>query len=80
MSLELPKKGQFWQHYKGNLYEIIGLGFHIDTNDAIVVYRRAITDSQQCEGPLFARPLSMFLSTTSDHEPRFSKKYEASRQ
>ncbi len=49
-----------YRHYKGNLYEVIGVARHSETLEELVVYR-ALYDSPDF-GPnaLFVRPLSMF--------------------
>lgn len=73
--MRMPIQGQCWRHYKGgckSLYEIVGTGWHTETNDAIVVYKEAGTTS-----PLFVRPLSVFLGTTDEHKPRFDFERES---
>lgn len=66
--IQLPKPGQCWKHYKPEspLYTIVGLGYHSETFEAVVVYR-------QCrrEGPLWVRPLSNFLGMTDQYVQRF---------
>ena len=49
-----------YQHYKGNLYEVIGVGHHSETLEELVVYR-ALYDSPEF-GPnaLWVRPAEMF--------------------
>lgn len=50
-----------YQHYKGNLYEVIGLAHHSETLEKLVVYR-ALYDSPEF-GPnaIWVRPYEMFL-------------------
>ena len=45
-----------YQHYKGGLYEVIGIARHSETKEELVVYR-ALTDNFG----LWVRPLTMFL-------------------
>lgn len=45
-----------YQHYKGKLYEVIGIAKHSETLEELVIYR----DSK---GNLWARPKEMFLGT-----------------
>ena len=46
-----------YQHYKGNLYEVIGIAKHSETLEEMVVYKALY----QKEGEnLWVRPLSMF--------------------
>lgn len=56
MSLELG----LYKHYKGNLYEVIGVAKHSETLEELVVYRA----TYQKEGEnLWVRPKTMFLET-----------------
>ncbi|MES2760621.1 MAG: DUF1653 domain-containing protein [Bacteroidota bacterium] len=53
MSLELG----LYKHYKGNLYEVIGVAHHSETLEEVVVYKA----TYQKEGEnLWVRPLSIF--------------------
>lgn len=36
--------GQLWQHYKGSVYEIVGLGIQEATGEDVVIYRMPRTD------------------------------------
>lgn len=62
-----------YKHYKGKVYEVIGLAKHSETLENLVVYKA----TYQEEGKnLWVRPLKMFLEkVTIDgiETPRFSK-------
>jgi hypothetical protein len=45
-----------YRHYKGNSYEVIGIAFHSETEEEMVVYRKLYGD-----GSLWVRPLGMFV-------------------
>lgn len=47
----------FYQHFKGNLYEVIGVATHTETNELLVIYRDA-----NFHDKIFARPIEMFTS------------------
>lgn len=47
-----------YRHYKGNLYEVIGLARHSETEEELVVYR-AMYGKQG----LWVRPREMFFET-----------------
>ena len=68
------KPGRY-RHYKGNLYEVIGIARHEETHEELVIYR-ALYDSPQF-GPqaLWARPLSVFkeeVNLDGKRVPRFT--------
>lgn len=47
-----------YKHYKGNIYEVIGIATHSETLEEMVVYKA----TYQKEGKnLWVRPKSMFL-------------------
>ena len=63
-------KPGIYRHFKGNLYELIGIAKHSETLEPMVVYRALYG-----EGDLWVRPASMW-SEIVDKEgywgPRFS--------
>ncbi len=62
-----------YKHYKGKIYEVIGLARHSETLEEMVVYKA----TYQKEGEnLWVRPLTLFLETINTEgikTPRFSK-------
>ncbi|MFO0864906.1 MAG: DUF1653 domain-containing protein [Gemmataceae bacterium] len=60
-----------YRHFKGNLYEVIGLARHSETREELVVYRPLYGESG-----LWVRPRAMFEETVT-HEgkvvPRFCR-------
>jgi hypothetical protein len=60
--------GQRYKHFKGAVYEIVGVATHTETEEGMVIYRDVQTER------MFARPLSSFLrAAVLDEEevPRF---------
>ncbi|MFT2816716.1 DUF1653 domain-containing protein [Leifsonia sp. A12D58] len=49
-----------YRHYKGNLYEVIGVARHSETEEQLVVYKPLYG-----EGGLWVRPLQMFTETVT---------------
>lgn len=54
MSLE----NGIYKHYKGNLYEVLGVARHSETEERHVVYKTLYGDYS-----MWVRPLSMFTET-----------------
>lgn len=55
--LPLIRPGRY-RHYKGGLYQVIGVARHSETHEALVVYRPLYG-----EGALWVRPYDMFVGT-----------------
>ena len=45
-----------YRHFKGSLYEVVGIALHSETREEMVVYRPLYG-----EGGLWVRPLHLFL-------------------
>ncbi len=45
-----------WRHFKGNVYEVMGIAKHSETLEPMVVYRALYG-----EGAIWVRPASMWL-------------------
>lgn len=63
-----------YQHFKGNLYEVIGVAHHSETLEELVVYR-ALYDSEEFgQNALWVRPKKMFMENVirdGKEMPRF---------
>ncbi|QLG87347.1 DUF1653 domain-containing protein [Chitinibacter bivalviorum] len=60
-----------YRHYKGQLYEVIDLAQHSETEEWLVVYR-----PQYGERGLWVRPLAMFIEeveVNGTRQARFAK-------
>ncbi len=60
------KTGKY-KHYKGNFYHVIGVAFHTETEEKMVIYK-ALYECPDLEeeygvNPYFVRPYNMFLET-----------------
>ncbi|MES2889340.1 MAG: DUF1653 domain-containing protein [Pseudomonadota bacterium] len=59
-----------YRHYKGGLYEVIGVARHSETQEPLVVYRPLAHDTGW-----WVRPHAMFFETgifEGRHQPRFT--------
>ncbi len=52
-----------YKHYKGNLYEVIGIAHHSETLEEMVVYKALYDTPDFGYGAIWVRPLSMFNET-----------------
>lgn len=63
-----------YQHYKGNYYEVLGVGCHTETREYFVVYRPLY--KKQASPNIWIRPYQMFIETIEKDGqtiPRFKK-------
>lgn len=59
-------RGQIYKHYKGNLYLVLEVAVHTETNEQLVVYCNVNNKSQ-----IWARPRSMFEDVLPNGKLRF---------
>lgn len=58
----MPVAFGYYQHFKGNVYQVIAVGKHSESGDEMVVYR-GLYDSPHGFGAIWIRPVAMFLET-----------------
>ena len=51
----MPREGQYWRHFKGNLYYVIAVAKHTETDEEMVIYRDTNYDEK-----VWCRPVSMW--------------------
>lgn len=67
-------KTGIYKHYKGNLYEVIGVAVHTETGEKLVVYKALYQIPGFTDGALWVRPLVMFceeIEVDGIMQPRF---------
>lgn len=67
--MEKIKLGKY-RHFKGNEYEVIGLGTHSETLEAMVIYKALYGN-----GEIWLRPLSMWNDTV-EYNGRYLKRFQ----
>lgn len=61
----------YYQHFKGNVYQVIGVGKHSETTEDLVVYK-GLYDSPHGYGAIWLRPVDMFLEEARPGIRRFT--------
>lgn len=72
----MPEHPPIYRHYKGKEYDMIGIAYHSETMEKLVIYRGRYTDPKLGTNPMFARPKDIFFGTvTIDGKivPRFTQ-------
>lgn len=63
-----------YKHYKGDLYEVLGVANHSETLEPMVIYKALYHSDEFGSNALWARPYPMFLETIvidGIEQPRF---------
>lgn len=73
-----------YRHFKGNIYRVLGLAKHTETNETLVIYRCCdlkflnfdFLNGVEEYGDIYARPIKMFLSEVDREKyPDAKQKY-----
>ena len=54
LPVDSPKQGEVYKHYKGDLYEVVGLAIHSNEDIWMVIYKPLY---ENADAELFTRPL-----------------------
>ena len=50
-----------YRHFKGNLYEVLGIALHSETLEELVLYKALYVSKEFGENSLWVRPKDMFF-------------------
>ncbi len=68
-----------YRHFKGNIYRVLGLAKHTETNEILVIYNCCdinFPSGVEEYGDIYARPIKMFLSEVDREKyPDAKQKY-----
>lgn len=70
MNMEHPKRGEFYKHFKGTTYQVMGYARDEETQKELILYK-SFKDNI-----VWARPLDVFMETVErngETMPRFRK-------
>lgn len=66
-----PKAQDIYRHFKGNVYQIVTIAEHTETEEKLVIYQ-----AMYGEFKIYARPLSMFLEKVDKQKyPEVTQEY-----
>lgn len=62
-----------YEHFKGNLYQVLAVAQHTETGERLVIYRQIPEHNCQTSDQIWARPESMFEEILENGQPRFRR-------
>lgn len=65
-----PKKGEFYRHFKGTVYQVLGYAKHSETQEEMIIYKSFKDEI------VWVRPLDMFIDIHPDQGVKRFEKVE----
>lgn len=65
-----PKKGEFYRHFKGTVYQVLGYATHSETRQEMIIYKSFKDEI------IWVRPFEMFTDIHLEHNVKRFEKVE----
>jgi len=69
--------GTIYRHYKGNLYKVLAIGHHSETEEKMVVYEGQYNSKEFGNNPIWIRPFKIFVDRVVNADNEIVRRFTA---